>query len=163
MLSGCSELGLLVAYWIIVFNSSQPCGARHPVQYLSWGVGIWQLMYIAFSVIFVLVRNRAEHKSKWKVFLLSKEDIPFPPQRSILFQFFYFILPISFWQPVYGDISCQDESHLSIACSALSVPFKEFSALWVSRNNEPHSFLQLSVKTYFIFFFFFLWNKIRCF
>lgn len=49
---------------------------------------------------------------------------------------------------MYGDISCQDESHVSITCSALLVPFKELSALAVSRNDESHSFLQLLVKTY---------------
>lgn len=81
------------------------------------GVGIWELMYITFSVIFALVRNWAEQKAenislKWRW-------PPSPSQRLALFQFFYFILPIIFCQSVYGDISCQDESHslmLAVLC-----------------------------------------------
>lgn len=65
----------LVTYWIIVSSSSQPAGVRLTVP-MGWGVGIWQLTYITFSVIFVLMRNWAEDKSRQKIFLSSGDGPP---------------------------------------------------------------------------------------
>lgn len=131
----------LVTYWIIVSSSSQPAGVRLTVP-MGWGVGIWQLTYITFSVIFVLMRNWAEDKAenislKWRWPPLSKIG-PIP---VLLFYSSYYFLTVCVWRYFLPRWKS-----LSRACSALSVLFKELSALWVTRNNEPHLFLQLSVK-----------------
>lgn len=65
----------LVTYWIIVSSSSQPAGVRLTVP-MGWEVGIWQLTCITFSVIFVLMRNWAEDKSRQKIFLSSGDGPP---------------------------------------------------------------------------------------